>query len=129
MAKRSVEDTDIRTARKQQSRKKRIRQLIIAFVLLGIAFCIYALRGLWVPKLEGFFEKPHGLIVNDGKLASGNFPLELSDNGTTRLYTIDDMFASVDDSSVKLYNIGGELQNTIQRIVNEGSGGLICILL
>lgn len=114
MAKRAVEDTDLRTARKKHKRKKQLKALIAAFVLLIIAAVIFLTRNMWVPKLKGIFEKPHGLIVNDGELAAGNFPLMLSENGTARLFAIDNEFAVVDDSAVRFYNIAGEQEMLIQ---------------
>lgn len=114
MAKVSAEATDLRSARKVHKRKKLFKRLIIVLIILGIAGVVFALRGKWLPKLKGIFDKPHGLIVNDGKLAAGNFPITLSDNGTAKLYTCEDMFVSVDDSAAKFYDISGNLVNTVQ---------------
>ena len=121
MAKVSASATDLRSARKEHKRKKLLKRLLIVFVLLGIAAAVFALRGKWLPKLKGIFDKPHGLIVNDGKLAAGNFPLTLSDNGTAKLYTCDDMFVSVDDSAAKFYDISGNLINTVQHTLAHPS--------
>ena len=114
MAKGTAESTDLRSARKVHKRKKLLKRLIVVFVILAIAAVVFALRNMWVPKLKGIFDKPHGLIVNDGKLAEGNFPLSLSDNGTAKLYTCDEMFVTVDDSDVKFFDISGNLINTVQ---------------
>ena len=121
MAKVSASATDLRSARKEHKRKKLLKRLLIVFVLLGIAAAVFALRGKWLPKLKGIFDKPHGLIVNDGKLAAGNFPLTLSDNGTAKLYTCDDMFVSVDDAAAKFYDISGNLINTVQHTLAHPS--------
>ena len=121
MAKVSASATDLRSARKEHKRKKLLKRLLIVFVLLGIAAAVFALRGKWLPKLKGIFDKPHGLIVNDGKLAAGNFPLTLSDNGTAKLYICDDMFVSVDDSAAKFYDISGNLINTVQHTLAHPS--------
>ena len=121
MAKVSAEATDLRTARKEHKRKKLLKRLVIVLVILGLAAVVFALRDKWVPKLKGIFEKPRGLIVNDGKLAAGNFPLALSDNGTAKLYTCDDCFVSVDESAVKFYDIQGNLINTVQHTLAHPS--------
>lgn len=121
MAKVSAEATDLRSARKEHKRKKLLKRLIIVFVILAFAAVVFALRGLWLPKLKGIFDKPHGLIVNDGKLAEGNFPLALSDNGKAKLYTCDEYFVSVDDSAVKFYDIQGNLINTVQHTLAHPS--------
>ncbi len=114
MARMAVDDKDLRAARKKNKRQKRIKNYVIVLVILLIGFVCFLLRGYWVPKLKGLFEKPHGLIVNDGTLAAGNFPIMLSDNGSTSLFVSEDMFVSVDDSAIKFFDINGEQQKLIQ---------------
>ena len=104
MARMAVDDKDLRAARKKNKRQKRIKNYIIVLVILLIGFVCFLLR----------FEKPHGLIVNDGTLAAGNFPITLSDNGSTSLFVSEDMFVSVDDSAIKFFDINGEQQKLIQ---------------
>ena len=113
MAKYAAENTDIRSARKKQKRKKHFVRLAVLIALLIIATVVFVLKDKWLPKLEGILDKPKETIVNDGTLEQGNFPIELLGSGSTKLYTFGDMFVTVDDSSIKMYDINGEEQKSI----------------
>ncbi|MBR1663354.1 MAG: hypothetical protein IJ696_03395 [Ruminococcus sp.] len=113
MAKYAAENTDIRSARKKQKRKKHFVRLAVLIALLITATVVFVLKDKWLPKLEGILDKPKETIVNDGTLEQGNFPIELLGSGSTKLYTFGDMFVTVDDSSIKMYDINGEEQKSI----------------
>ena len=109
----TAESTDIRHARKKQKRKRRIIRITGLIAFAGICVCVYLTRAMWLPKLEGILDRNKGLIVNDGKLEAGNFPLEVTDSGKAGLVTLEDYFVMVDDSDIKLFNVNGELENSI----------------
>ncbi|MBR1752814.1 MAG: hypothetical protein IJ740_19600 [Ruminococcus sp.] len=113
MAKQGAENTDIRSARKKQKRKRHFVTFVVVMVLIIVSGSVFLLRDKWLPMLEGILDKPKETIVNDGTLEAGNFPIELSGSGNTKLYTFNEYFVSLDDSSIKMFDLSGNVQNTI----------------
>lgn len=117
---------DIIAVKKKEKRKQRLVKLA---VILGVAIlggALYATRDSWLPKLRGL-GKQATTIINDGKLASGNFPIEISGGGEYQLSGSDDMIFVLSDSSICIYNEeGGQLnrrQHTYTNVVMNTVNG------
>ncbi|MDO5124884.1 MAG: DUF5711 family protein [Ruminococcus sp.] len=104
--------TDIRAARKKEKNKKRIKKLIIILVIAMLGLTAYLTRGLWIGKLEGIFDRPHKVIVNDGKFESGNFPIVRNTSTVNFLDILNNDIVTADDSNIFIYGENGELINS-----------------
>lgn len=100
---------DIIAVKKKQKRKQRLVKLAVILVVVILGGVLYATRDSWMPKLRGL-GKQATTIINDGKLAEGNFPIEISGGGDYQLSGSDDMIFVLSDSSICIYNEeGGQL--------------------
>lgn len=109
----TVDMQDFRRRRKRLKMKKRLKRLLLVLVLAVIAAVIYFTRGLWVPKLEGIFEKPRETIVNDGAVQAGNFPIDLSEGNITGVTRLDGSVVTVDGSHYTVYESDGKVRDTV----------------
>ncbi len=109
---RKTKVTDIRSARKKQKTKKRIKALVALLIISVFGFTVYFTRGIWVPKLEGILDKPHATIVNDGKTAEGNFPLQFDETSVNIVAPFNDCFIKVDDNHIVFYDEAGKVIST-----------------
>ena len=72
----------------------------------------YLTRGLWIGMLEGIFDRPHKVIVNDGKFESGNFPIVRNTSTVNFLDILNNDIVTADDSNIFIYGENGELINS-----------------
>ncbi|MBQ6633163.1 MAG: hypothetical protein IJH80_03100 [Ruminococcus sp.] len=100
--------TDIRTARKKQKMKRRLKVLIALLIVVSFGLGVYLSRGYWVPKLEGILDRPHATIINDGKTVSGNFPITFDETAVNTISAFNDCIIKVDDNHIYFYDEAGE---------------------
>ncbi len=112
----------------REKRKKRLVRFAVFLIILVIGTVIFLTQELWLPKLRGI-GKQYTTIVNDGSLAQGNFPIEVSGGGTYQLDCSDNMLFVLCDSSIYIYsNEGGLIKhrqhaytNAVMNVVNGRS--------
>lgn len=109
---RKTKVTDIRSARKKQKMKKRIKVLIALLIVAAFGLTVYLTRGIWVPKLEGILDRPHATIVNDGKTAEGNYPIQFDETSVNIVSPFKDCFIKVDDNHIVFYDETGNVIST-----------------
>lgn len=93
-------------------RKRRIRFLIFLLVAMT-AFTLYVTRSAWMPKIKGI-GKHYSTIVNSGKLAEGNFPIGVSEEGSCQLRQTGGKVIVLTDVEVFFYNTDGALMRKHQ---------------
>ena len=99
---------DIVEVKRRAKRRKRRIKLIILIAVAAIAGGMYYNRDKWLPKLQGIGEKYH-TIINDGELAEGNFPIEISGGENYQLEYTDKVIYLMSDAYTYLYNEEGGL--------------------
>ena len=99
---------DIVEVKRRAKRRKRRIKLIILLAVAAIAGGMYYNRDKWLPKLQGIGEKYH-TIINDGELAEGNFPIEISGGENYQLEYTDKVIYLMSDAYTYLYNEEGGL--------------------
>lgn len=109
----TIDMEDLRLARKKEKRRRLVKKLIIILIILLLGLAVYITRELWVPKLEGILDRPHDTIVNDGVAQSGNFPIDLNESSVNIIDRMDNNIIIADDSSIRFYDSGGSLRNTV----------------
>ncbi|MBQ9375698.1 MAG: hypothetical protein IJU04_05115 [Ruminococcus sp.] len=104
--------TDIRAARKKDKKKKLAKRLIILLIVAALGLAAYFSRHLWIGKLEGIFDRPHEIIVNDGKIQSGNFPIIKGTSAVNILELMDDDIVTADDANIFFYSENGGIESS-----------------
>lgn len=101
---------DIVELKNRKKRQKRQIKFLVFLLIAAISVGLYYYRDAWLPKLQGI-GKQYKTIVNDGKLAKGNFPIEINGGGEYRLsYSADTLFL-LNDAYLYYYNMdGGQLK-------------------
>lgn len=107
-------EIDIVEKRKKEKRKRRIIKLIIFVILIIIAGGLYFYRDKWYPKLEGLGEKYQTTIQNNGKLAEGNFPIEINGGSEYQFDITEKTGYLLNDAYVYIYNQNGGLLESRQ---------------
>lgn len=116
---------DIVDQKNKEKRKKRRIKLFIVFICFAVASVLIATKDMWVPKLRGI-GKQYKTIVNSGKLAEGNFPIEVSGGSNYQLrYTVKKIM-TLSDNHLYIYDTDGTLlkkrqhayTNPILRVAN-----------
>ena len=92
----------VMSAKRKKKRKQRIR-LIIFFLIAAIVAALYFSRSIWLGKLKGM-GKQHSVIINDGVLAQGNYPIEVSGGNDFQIQCINDDFAVLTDAYLFFYD-------------------------
>ena len=105
----SANDIDIIEERKKEKRRRRIIKLIIITVLALIIGGLYYYRDKWYPKLEGLGEKYQTTIRNNGKLAEGNFPIEITGGSEYQFDVTNKIGYLLNDAYIYIYNQNGGL--------------------
>ena len=117
---------DIVEVKNRQKKMRRRGKFLIFLLLVGIGVLLYQNREKWLPRLKGI-GKTYETIVNDGKLAEGNFPIEtLSETGTQIEFSGKTLFL-LNEANLYLYNEQGGLEdsrqhaysNAIMKVANE----------
>lgn len=107
-----IKMTDIRAARNKEKKKKRIKKLVIILIIAALAATAVLTKNMWVGKLEGILDKPHQIIVNDGKTDGKNFPVSRDSTSVNFISTVENYPVTADDSHVYVYNEDGTIYNT-----------------
>lgn len=117
---------DIVELKNRKKRQKRLLKLLSFTVVAAICVGLYHYRDEWLPLLRGI-GKQYQTIRNDGKLAEGNFPIEINGGAEYQLKYSDDTLFLLSDAYIYYYNTeGGELkkrQHAYSNAVLDTSGG------
>lgn len=123
----SGHDIDIVETKKKEKRRRIIIKFIILTVLVLIVGGLYYYRDKWYPKLEGLGEKYQTTIQNNGKLAEGNFPIEISGGSEYQFEITNKTGYLLNDAYVYIYNQNGGLiesrQHGYSNAVMKAAGG------
>lgn len=110
--------SDALDEKKKEKQKKRFFRIVILLILLFIAACIYITQELWLPKLQGL-EKQYTTIVNDGKLAEGNFPIAINNRGDYQMDNSGNTIYVLCDANIYLYSFEGGLVRKRQHVYSN----------
>lgn len=124
-------DIDIIEERKKEKRRRNIIKLIIILVLALIIGGLYYYRDKWYPKIEGLGEKYQTTIMNNGKLAEGNFPIEIMGGSEYQFEVTNKIGYLLNDAYIYIYNQNGGLiesrQHGYSNAVMKASDGMSLI--
>ena len=117
---------DIVDQKNRMKRRKRQRQFICILLAAIIGTGLYFTRDKWYNKLRGIGEQ-YRTIVNSGKLAEGNFPIEVSGGADYQLSLSGNRMTLLSDTYTYYYDTDGALlkrrQHTYTNTVLRNAGG------
>ncbi len=100
---------DMVELKNRKKRKKRLMRLTAFLIIAAGAAGAYYTSDMWLPKLRGL-GRQYTTIVNDGKLAEGNFPIEINGGAQYQVSCSDDDVIVLSDAYIYFYNEdGGQL--------------------
>lgn len=107
--------TDIRKERRKKKLKQNIKKTVLVCVILVLASVIFFTRGIWSPYVYDILEKTQETIVNDGKLAGGNFPISLGEGSTSSTFAeYDEDLVVATDTYIRFFDDSANEINSIQ---------------
>lgn len=117
---------DIVDQKNRKKRRKRLRQFLLLLLAAGIGTGLYFTRDKWYNKLRGIGEQ-YRTIVNSGKLAEGNFPIEISGGSDYQLEFTGKRMIVLSDTYTYYYDTEGNLlrrrQHAYTSSVLRAAGG------
>ena len=117
---------DIVEQKNRDKRRKRRFKLLLILVLAAAAAALYATQESWLPKLRGLGDQ-YQTIVNDGRLAEGNFPIEINGGAQYQLSCSEENVIVLSDAYIYFYNEeGGRIksrQHALSNAVMEAVNG------
>jgi hypothetical protein len=67
---------------------------------------------MWLPKLEGIFDKPISTIHNNGETETGNFPIDLDDNASADIFAVKNNLLAADAHTLTFYDENGKQRSS-----------------
>jgi len=110
-------DDIVELKNRKKRRKRRIKFLVFLLVAALVAGLYYT-KDMWLPKLKGI-GKQYQIIKNDGRLAEGNFPIEISGGAGYQLKYSDDKVFLLSDAYIYYYNTDGGLLKKRQHVYSN----------
>ncbi len=110
----AIYDADDIVEIKNRKKKKKQRVRFLIFLLIAaIAAGLYFTRDMWLSKMRGIGQQ-YKTIINSGRLADGNFPIEISGEYDYQLRQTQDKIIVLSDVNVFFYNSDGTLMRKRQ---------------
>ncbi len=97
---------DIVELKNRKKRRKRRIKLLVILLVAAIAGGLWYTRDEWLPMLQGIGKK-YQIIQNSGRLAKGNFPIEINGGAEYQLQYSDDTVFLLSDAYIYYYNTDG----------------------
>ena len=117
---------DIVDLKNRKRRRKRLMRFLTILLIAGIGTGLYFTRDKWYNKLRGIGEQ-YRTIVNSGKLAEGNFPIEVSSGSDYQFELTDRKMIVMSDTYTYFYDTDGALlrrrQHTYTNTALRAAGG------
>ncbi|MBP5363461.1 MAG: hypothetical protein J6Y71_10675 [Ruminococcus sp.] len=121
---------DIVEQKNRDKRRKRLTKLLIILAVAILGVSLFLTQELWLPKLRGLGTQ-YKTIVNDGRLAEGNFPIEINGGAQYQLSCSNENVIVMSDAYIYFYNEeGGEIkrrQHALSNAVMEAVNGRVLL--
>lgn len=106
--------TDLRKLNRKKKIKKKFLKLLAVTVFLLIALAVWLTRSKWLPFFDGIAGRAGDIIVNDGEIDGGNFPLSFGETSQVVLMSSDENIRLLTDTHIATYDKSGERLSSIQ---------------
>ncbi len=105
-------ETDMRKLRRKRRAKRSIKNITFIAAILIIAGLIYLSREAWLNYFDGILERARvgqTAVQNDGALAGGNFPIDISKKTHTTIGKMSKNWTLFADATFYVYTVDGDL--------------------
>lgn len=104
---------DIVEIKNRKKKKKQRLKFLIFLLVAAIAAGLYFTKDMWLSKIRGIGQQ-YKTIINSGRLAEGNFPIEISGEYNYQLCQTQDKLIVLSDVHIFFYNSDGTLMRKRQ---------------
>lgn len=105
-------ETDMRKLRRRRRAKRSIKNITFITAVIVIAGLIYLSRDAWLNYFDGILERARvsqTTVQNDGTLAGGNFPIDISKKTHTTIGKMSKNWTLFADATFYVYTKDGDL--------------------
>lgn len=114
---------DIVDIKNRKKRRKNLLKFLIFLLLAAVGTTAYFTRELWYNKLRGIGEQ-YRTIVNTGRLAEGNFPIDMSGGADYQLTATGKNVEVLSDTYTLYYDVEG---NLIKKRQHSYTNSVLCV--
>lgn len=111
-------ETDMKKMRRKRRTKRTIKNVSFIMAVVIIAGLIYLSRDAWISYFDGILERAKQTNVttvqNDGSLAGGNYPIDISKKTHTAIGKIAKNWTLFADTTFYVYDPSGEIIYSVQ---------------
>lgn len=104
-------ETDMRKLRRKRRTKRYVKNLAFVFAVLIVAGLIYITKDAWLDYFDGILAKAQtgAAVQNDGELAGGNYPIDISKKTNTSIGKIQKFWTLFADTAFYVYDSSGDI--------------------
>lgn len=104
-------ETDMKRARMKKRAKRNIKNLSFILAVIIIVGLVYLSRDAWIDFFDGILDRHRGTqtVQNDGELAGGNYPIDISKKTHTQIGKISKYWSLFADTTFYVYDESGDI--------------------
>lgn len=117
MASLNTFETDMRKLRRKRRTKRWIKNVSFILAVFIVAGLVYLSRDAWIAYFDGILDRAratNSAVMNDGTLASGNYPIDISKKTNTRIGKIQRYWTLFADTTFYVYDSSGSIVYSAQ---------------
>ena len=114
---------DIVDIKNRKKRRKRLLKFLVFLLVVGLGASAYLTRDMWYNKLRGIGEQ-YRTIVNTGRLAEGNFPIDMGSHADYQLKAAGKNIEVLSDTYTMYYDTDG---NLLKKRQHTYTNSIICV--
>ena len=110
-------ETDMRKLRRKRRTKRHIKNFSLILGIVVIGFLVYLSRDAWLNYFDGILARASTnvtTIQNDGALAGGNYPIDISKKTHTRIGKMQKNWTLFADTTFYVYDRSGDIVYSAQ---------------
>lgn len=102
-------ETDMRRARRKKRTKRAAKNISFVLGVIIIFGLVYLSRSAWIDFFDGILDRHQATVQNDGLLAGGNYPIDISKKTHTKIGSISKNWTLFADTTFYVYDSSGDI--------------------
>ena len=107
-------ETDMRRARRKKRAKRNIKNFMFILAVAMVFGLVYLSRDAWLDFFDGILDRHQAAVQNDGMLAGGNYPIDISKKTHTKIGAISKDWTLFADTTFYVYDSSGDVVYSAQ---------------
>lgn len=112
-------ETDMKKMRRKRRAKRTAKNIAFIMAVVIVAGLIYLSRDAWIKFFDGILDRARynstvSAVQNDGSLAGGNYPIDISKKSNTTIGKIQKNWTLFADTTLYVYSPSGEVVCSVQ---------------